>query len=169
LPCTSSAKLAPGNGSGTCRGVSRTCSRASHRCRAALCWHLGCCVGSANLNADLLAAASIEPAYPTADSVSWQARARPKRGDAPGNMPGDPPTDRDAPGAYLIDPLTAGRIRGPPRCAHTQSASCIRHRSHGSALHVCTGAAARRCLHRFAVSCVKLRNIGSLTVRIIYS
>ena len=24
-----------------------------------------------------------------------------------------------------VDPLTAGRIRGPPRCAHSQSASCF--------------------------------------------
>jgi hypothetical protein len=33
--------------------------------------------------------------------------------------------------ACMVDPLTAGRIRGPPRCAHTQSASNLRHRSHG--------------------------------------
>jgi hypothetical protein len=40
------------------------------------------------------------------------------------------------PSARTVDPLTAGRIRGPPRCANTQSASCLRHGSRRSALHV---------------------------------
>jgi hypothetical protein len=46
---------------------------------------------------------------------------------------------RLTPSSCTVDPLTAGRIRGPPRCAHTQSASCFRHRSNGSALHVLHG------------------------------
>jgi hypothetical protein len=60
--------------------------------------------------------------------------------------------------------VTAGRIRGPPRRAHTQSASCFCHRSPRSALHVLHGrVAVRRRLHQFAVSRVKLPNIGSPT------
>jgi len=51
---------------------------------------------------------------------------------------------RLTPSARTVDPLTAGRIRGPPRCASTQSASCLRHGSHGSALHVLHGRAAVR-------------------------
>jgi hypothetical protein len=34
------------------------------------------------------------------------------------------------PPACTVDPLAAGRIRGPPRGAYTQSASSLRHRSH---------------------------------------
>jgi hypothetical protein len=37
---------------------------------------------------------------------------------------------RLTPSACTVAPLTAGRIRGPPRCAYTQSASSLRHRSH---------------------------------------
>src|SRR5215467_5275746 len=33
--------------------------------------------------------------------------------------------------ACTVDSLAAGWIRGPPRCAHAQSASSLRHRSHG--------------------------------------
>jgi hypothetical protein len=44
---------------------------------------------------------------------------------------------RVTPSARTVDPLPAGRIRGPPRCANTQSASFLRHRSYGSDLHVC--------------------------------
>ena len=46
--------------------------------------------------------------------------------------------------ACTVDPLPAGRIRGPPRYANTRSASCLRHRSNGSALHVLHGHAAVR-------------------------
>ena len=35
------------------------------------------------------------------------------------------------PSACTVDPLTAGRIRGPPRRAHAQSASSLHHRSDG--------------------------------------
>jgi hypothetical protein len=38
------------------------------------------------------------------------------------------------PAACTVHLLTAGWIRGPPRRAHTQSASCLRYRSHGFAL-----------------------------------
>ena len=44
---------------------------------------------------------------------------------------------RLTPSVRTVDPLTASRIRGPPRCANTQSASFLRHRSYGSDLHVC--------------------------------
>ena len=37
---------------------------------------------------------------------------------------------RLTPSARTVDPLTAGRIRGPPRGAYTQSASSLCHRSH---------------------------------------
>jgi hypothetical protein len=47
---------------------------------------------------------------------------------------------RLTPSVRTVDPLPPGRIRGPPRCANTQSASCLRHGSHGSPLHVLHGA-----------------------------
>jgi hypothetical protein len=66
---------------------------------------------------------------------------------------------RLTPSACTVDPL-----RGPRHCAHTRSASCLRHRTHGSALHVLHGQApVQRRLQRFAVTWVKLRNIGSPT------
>jgi hypothetical protein len=60
-----------------------------------------------------------------------------------------------------IDPLAAGRIRGPPRCARAQSASNRRHGSNGIRL-ACLAAGRSRGLQRCAaVTHVKSSDIGS--------
>jgi hypothetical protein len=61
---------------------------------------------------------------------------------------------RLTPSACTVDPLTAGRIRGPPR---TQPASRLRHETTASDLHVLRG---RRRIQQFAVGCAISKNVA---------